>query len=167
MSHEIGHIDLGKNNIINTLTGWMNVSEEAATPIIEEMFQRVDKNQLVFADCPPGASCSVMTCVKNADYVVVVAEATLYGKENLKLIIELLSEFKSHYGVLLNQSNDIDNPVKQYVLEQNIPILGEIKYDLELAQLSSLGQIASIKNHRFHSIFKKILHHVLKEANYE
>lgn len=165
--HEIGHIDIGKSNKINTMTGWMNVIEEAATPIIDEMFNQVDKTKLVFADCPPGASCSVMACIQNADYVVVVAEATLYGQENLKLILELLTEFNSHYGIILNQSNTQDNPVKSYIMERNIPILGEVNYELELAKRSSMGEIVSISQSRYHSMFKKILHQVLKEANYE
>ncbi|PKL00294.1 MAG: ATPase [Tenericutes bacterium HGW-Tenericutes-1] len=166
-AHEIGHIDIGKSNKINTMTGWMNVIEEAATPIIEEMFDHVDKTKLVFADCPPGASCSVMACIKNADYVVVVAEATLYGQENLKLILELLTEFNSHYGIILNQSNTQDNPVKRYIMERNIPILGEVNYELELAKRSSMGEIVSISKSRYHSMFKKFLYQILKEANYE
>jgi len=161
---EIGHIDIGVSQNVKVMSGWMNVGEEAATPIIEHMFEIIDKNELVFADCPPGASCSVMACVRNADYVVVVAEATLYGKANLELIIQLIHEFKKPFGIILNQSSKTDNPVKTYCKEQELTILGEIEYELELAQISSLGHIAVLEQGNYRSKFKKILRNVLKEA---
>lgn len=161
---EIGHIDVGHQNNLTFMQGWMNVGEEASTPIIESMFNYVDNHQLVFADCPPGAACAVMACVKDADYVVVVAESTLYGKANLSLVVELLQEFKKPFGVILNQSSFKDNPVKTYCIEEKFPILGEIEYDIDLARISSSGLIAVNESKRYHALFGLILQSILKEA---
>lgn len=162
-NHENGHIDKGRYRNMTVLTGWMNVMEEAATPIIETMLALTSKDSINFIDCPPGASCSVMACVEQADYAIIVAEPTLYGLENMKMIIELLEQYHKPMGIVLNQVSDSNDPVTAYLNAQSIPILTKIPYDNNIAIWASNGQLAVMNDSNYHSLFSELFARIQKE----
>jgi MinD superfamily P-loop ATPase len=56
-----------------------------------------------FIDCPPGSACIVMESIKDADYCVLVAEPTVFGVHNLKMVCDLVEVFHKPHGVVLNK----------------------------------------------------------------
>jgi MinD superfamily P-loop ATPase len=86
----IGEIERGASGEIDVRTGVLHPGEVSGVPIIRELMAGLDGSEpLVILDCPPGAACSVMECVREADLCVLVAEPTRYGEDNLRMVDEL------------------------------------------------------------------------------
>ena len=147
----------------------MNTGEASGIPIIKKLLNESlsGKELPVFIDCPPGSACIVMESIKDADYCILVAEPTVFGVHNLKMVYDLVRLFKKPHGVVLNKCLDGENPAEMFCIENNIPILGRIPFDNELGRLNSDAKIASRESNRFRSLFTSLLETVKKEVRHE
>lgn len=123
--------------------GLMNSGEASAVPIIKKVLKtglRFGGDSIV--DCPPGSGCSVMESIKYADICLLVAEATAFGFHNFKMIYELALKMGKRCAVVVNKSELSFNPLEEFCLSRELPILMRIPYKKEIATLTSNGQIA-------------------------
>ena len=138
----------------------MNTGEESGIPIIRQLLSHINKKPTVI-DCPPGSACSVMESVKNADFCIIVAEPTIFGKHNFEMVYELCSILKKPIGVVLNKVTESISPMDAHLKENNIPILAKIEYSKEIAKEIAVGNIAyeksSYAKETFDNIYKQIL----------
>jgi len=163
----IGMVQSGHDGEIKVLTGILNTGEAAGVPIIKEILKKVPTEGNVFIDCPPGSACSVMESIQEADYCLLVAEPTIFGRDNLAMIHELVTLFDKPAGLLLNKVTDGENPSQMYGLEHNLPILGEIPYDRELSAVNAAGNIVSREIPKYKNFFRELLQRIEKEASHE
>ena len=108
-----------------------------------------------------------MESIKDADYCLLVAEPTLFGSHNLKMVYDLVRLFKKPFGVVLNKAQDGFNPSKEFCENNKIKILSEIPFDVELGKLNSDGKIVSKENRSYNDLFAKLLTDITKEAQNE
>lgn len=111
-------------------------------------------------DCPPGTSCPVVESVYGSDFCILVTEPTPFGLHGLKLMVDMLTEIKVPFGVIVNRAGIGDLRVHEYCRNQGIPILLEIPYDRRIAELYSRGipfvsKMEEWKN-KFQELFKNI-----------
>ena len=168
INKSIGKIEKGNLEDVTVVSGILNTGEASGVPIIKAMID--DKNineQVTIVDCPPGSACIVMESIKDADYCLLVAEPTLFGSHNLKMVYDLVRLFKKPFGVVLNKAQDGFNPSKEFCENNKIKILSEIPFDAELGKLNSDGKIVSKENRRYHDLFAKLLADITKEAQNE
>ena len=168
INKSIGKIEKGNLEDVTVVSGILNTGEASGVPIIKAMID--DKNineQVTIVDCPPGSACIVMESIKDADYCLLVAEPTLFGSHNLKMVYDLVRLFKKPFGVVLNKTQDGFNPSKEFCENNKIKILSEIPFDAELGKLNSDGKIVSKENRRYHDLFAKLLADITKEAQNE
>ncbi len=168
INKSIGKIEKGNLEDVTVVSGILNTGEASGVPIIKAMID--DKNineQVTIVDCPPGSACIVMESIKDADYCLLVAEPTLFGSHNLKMVYDLVRLFKKPFGVVLNKTQDGFNPSKEFCENNKIKILSEIPFDVELGKLNSDGKIVSKENRRYHDLFAKLLADITKEAQNE
>ena len=168
INKSIGKIEKGNLEDVTVVSGILNTGEASGVPIIKAMID--DKNineQVTIVDCPPGSACIVMESIKDADYCLLVAEPTLFGSHNLKMVYDLVRLFKKPFGVVLNKTQDGFNPSKEFCENNKIKILSEIPFDAELGKLNSDGKIVSKENRRYHDLFAKLLTDITKEAQNE
>ena len=168
INKSIGKIEKGNLEDVTVVSGILNTGEASGVPIIKAMID--DKNineQVTIVDCPPGSACIVMESIKDADYCLLVAEPTLFGSHNLKMVYDLVRLFKKPFGVVLNKAQDGFNPSKEFCENNKIKILSEIPFDAELGKLNSDGKIVSKENRRYHDLFAKLLTDITKEAQNE
>lgn len=158
----VGSILSGKSESINTATGILNIGEASGVPIIKELLTYT-KDYINIIDCPPGSACIVMESIREADYCILVAEQSLFGKHNLEMVHELVNIFDKKHGVVLNKCVANENPSKLYCLENNIKILGEIDFDHKLGLLNSNSEIVSRKDDSYYKKFSDIFNNVLEE----
>jgi len=164
----IGKIEKGQSNGVSVSTGILKLGEASGTPIINELLKdKAENKEMTFIDCPPGSACVVMDSIKDADYCVLVAEPSIFGVHNLNMVYELVKLFHKPHGVVLNKSVDGGNPAKEFCIENNIKILGEIPFDHELGRLNSNGFIVSRENEKYKTIFSDILNTITKEVQNE
>lgn len=168
INKSIGKIEKGNLEDVTVVSGILNTGEASGVPIIKAMID--DKNineQVTIVDCPPGSACIVMESIKDADYCLLVAEPTLFGSHNLKMVYDLVRLFKKPFGVVLNKTQDGFNPSKEFCENNKIKILSEIPFDVELGKLNSDGKIVSKENRSYHDLFVKLLTDITKEAQNE
>lgn len=155
---EIGKVTVGKSGTHKVVTGALNIGEATGIPIIEEVISQQSGTTII--DCPPGSGCSVMESVKAADYCILVAEPTLFGLHNVKMVHELVTIFEKPVGIVINKSDSYSQLIKDYCNENNIDLLGEIGFSKNLARLSGSNIIASSVDKNIFSEFDRILDNV-------
>ena len=163
----IGMVQSGHDGEIKVLTGILNTGEAAGVPIIKEILKKIPAKGNIFIDCPPGSACSVMESIQKADFCLLVAEPTIFGRDNLAMIHELVTLFDKPAGLLLNKVTDGENPSQIYGEEHHLPILGKIPYDRELSAVNAAGNIVSREIPKYEMFFRELLQRIEKEASHE
>ncbi|MEA5067698.1 MAG: ATP-binding protein [Christensenellaceae bacterium] len=163
----IGVLERGFSGEIDGLTGLLTPGEVSGVPIIRELLAGIGANApLALIDCPPGAACAVMECVREADLCVLVAEPTRYGVHNLQMVDELCGEFHKPRVAVMNKCMEgIDNPSEAYCRERGISIAARIPFDSELGRLSSVGVPAATRLPWAKALFGNLLNRLTKEAD--
>ena len=133
-----------KDNTLHFIEGRLQVGKALAPPIIKEIkkaaFKDAEKESIFILDSPPGASCPMTTTIDGVDFTILVTEPTAFGLHDLKIAVETLRQTKIPFGVLINRSDSGDNRVVQYCEAEEIPLLLEIKEDMEIAKAYSIGK---------------------------
>ena len=164
----IGKIESGNSEQVTIYTGILNIGEVSGIPIIKELLQKDSDNvEIIIIDCPPGSACIVMESIKVADFCILVAEPTLFGCHNLKMVHELVNVFDKKYGVILNKCVEGVNPAEVYCNENEIKILGKIMFDPELGLINSQGLIATRISEKYKNFFRQLLSDIIKEVRHE
>ncbi|HHV03143.1 MAG TPA: ATPase [Bacteroidales bacterium] len=165
----IGKVQKGFSGKVTIWTGILNPGEATGVPIIRKLLAaaNVQKEKLIFIDCPPGSACIVMESIKDADYCVLVAEPTLFGMHNLNMVYELVKLFDIPFGAVLNKCLEEENPAEKFCKDKNIRILGHIPFDHELGTLNSNAKIAVYVNDKYCELFSSLLDTVIKEVRLE
>ena len=108
-------------------------------------------------DCPPGSACSVMESVRDADYCILIAEPTVFGFHNFKMVWELVSLMNKKCGVLINKQEVPYEPLEQFCQEKQLPVLARIPYDKEIAEVIAGGKILTETSVKYWEIFHSML----------
>jgi MinD superfamily P-loop ATPase len=164
----IGRVEVGRSDGVDVISGFLNPGQATGIPIIETMFAAESpQTKPVIVDCPPGSACIVMESIKDADYCVLVAEPTLFGLHNLKMVHELVKLFDKPYGVILNKCMPGTNPSKEYCKEEGIKILVELPFDDRIGELNSNGKILVHEDSKYEDLFSTLLKKINQEVAYE
>jgi MinD superfamily P-loop ATPase len=165
----IGELQNGVSGGVLVKTGILHTGEASGVPIIKKLLagKTAGPARPFFIDCPPGSACTVMESIRDADFCLLVAEPTVFGVMNLQMVAELVRLFQKPHGVVLNKCLDGENPAETFCVENNIPILGRIPFDMELGTLSADAKIAARESERFNALFSSLLDTVRKEARHE
>ena len=155
----IGKVREGISGEVVVRSGMLNVGEASGIPIIRKLLDDCQnkQGQTVLIDCPPGSACIVMESIKDADLCVLVAEPTLFGVHNLKMVCELAEVFKKPYGVILNKCLKTDNPAESFCVANDIEIWGKIPFNSELGRLNAEAIIASREKVEYRELFTVLL----------
>ncbi|HZK20918.1 MAG TPA: ATP-binding protein [Oscillospiraceae bacterium] len=161
----IGKVQIGTSSGVKIFTGILNTGEASGVPIIKKLLsENKPKTDIEVIDCPPGSACIVMESIKDADFCVLVAEPTLFGMHNLKMVYELVRLFNKPFAVVLNKCIEGYNPSEQFCIDNNINILCKIPFDSELGTINSNAQIAVRESEKYKALFSSLLTKVIKEA---
>ena len=164
INKSIGKIEKGNLEDVTVVSGILNTGEASGVPIIKAMIDDENINeQVTIVDCPPGSACIVMESIKDADYCILVAEPTIFGRHNLKMVYDLVKLFDKPHGVVLNKCLEGHNPSEQFCKDNGIKILGKIPFDSEIGMINSNAEILVRKDIRYREMFSDLLKAV-KEA---
>ncbi|MDD2484340.1 MAG: ATPase [Eubacteriales bacterium] len=162
----IGTVQYGFSQKVQLRSGMLKIGEASGVAIIKKLLENrpKDEEQMTLIDCPPGSACIVMESIKDADICVLVAEPTLFGVHNLKMVCELVEVFKKPYGVILNKCMGAENPAEDFCKENGIPIWGKIVFDKELGEINAEAKIAARENEKYQKLFLSILQTITAEG---
>lgn len=153
----INHVSTPNHEIYG---GELKIGKETGVLLIEKLLEKVEKDQNSVIDCPPGNGCSVMESIKDADYCLLVAEPTIFGLENLKMVFELTKVYGKKSGLVINKSTGNDELIEAFAKENQLPILGVIPFEKDLALANSNLEMVSDGPYRMY--FEKILDQIKK-----
>ena len=162
---EIGKIEKRSYEDTTLYTGMLNTGEESGTAIIGELLKNVSEEDSVVIDCPPGSSCVVMDSIKDADYCLLVAEPSIFGSHNLRMVHELVSLFEKPLGVVLNKTLGDRNPSEDYCQEMGLDILLRIPWSDELGNYNAEGIIAAEQKDEYRNMFTDLLNRIHEEVS--
>lgn len=161
----VGKIRTGKHRDVKCVTGIMNIGQASGIPVINAVLDAECDNKTEIIDCPPGCACSVMESIKDADYCIIVAEPTLFGLENFKMVYKLTHLLDKKCGVVINKYIDDNNPFSEFAKKEKLDIIATVPFSEEVAMTNSCGEIVSYKYGDIKKIFEKMFATIKKEVN--
>ncbi len=159
MKRAVGTVETGTHGSVKVVTGVLNPGEASGVPVIRQALSQ-GKDGLTVIDCPPGSACSVMECVQDADYCILVAEPTAFGFHNFQMVWELVNLLHKPCGVLVNKMEAPYEPLEQFCRQENLQVLGRIPYRAETAAAIAKGQIAAETDSQMERMFRQILERI-------
>lgn len=120
--------------------GILNIGEPMAVPVIRQLKKWGPVNGLTILDAPPGVSCPVVETMRGADFVLLVTEPTPFGLHDLKAAIQVVEELKIPYGVIVNRDGIGDGRMREYLVEEGIPVLTHIPMSRGIAEALARGE---------------------------
>lgn len=161
---QVGEVLIGKSGMTNFLSGMMKVGEVSGVPIIKKLLEYIPENGNTVIDCPPGSGCMVMESVKDADYCIIVAEPTEFGRHNFEMVYELVNVFHKPVGVVLNKCVDGANPSEEFCKEKKIDIISKIPFEKEIGKQNAQGEVVFFSNKEAEKIFHELLYEIEKKV---
>lgn len=154
---EIGGIEEGLKGNLHYAGGRLRIGEPMAAPLIKEVKQYACDADVRVIDCPPGTSCSAIESVRGSDYVILIAEPTPFGLNDLQIIVGMLRQIEVGFGVVINKSDIGDDRVYRYCREEAVAVLASIPYSPESASEYASGFYHEAFIERFSAEFDSII----------
>lgn len=137
--HPIGLLNSGQAGNVRYVEGLLNVGVSMATPVIDAVKDYVSDGVTII-DSPPGTSCSMVSTVRDADFVLLVTEPTPFGLHDLKIAVKTLEELKRPFAVIINRFEETDNCVDRFCADEGIAVLLRIPDNRKVAEAYSRGE---------------------------
>lgn len=103
----------------------------------------------MLVDGPPGIGCPVISAVSGADAALAVTEPSLAGIHDLERVIETAAYFQIPVYVCINKADlypEGARQIEKLCRNRDIPMLGRIPYDLDVARAMSAGVPITVYN---------------------
>lgn len=162
----IGEIEYGRRDSIEYIGGRLNIGEAMATPLIRQLKERIPPSEFVVIDAPPGVTCPMVETVKDADYVLVVAESSAFGFHDFTLVVEFLKERGVPFGVVENKKGLVDKElIYEFCQREGLNYIAYIPYKMEIARSYSQGIPLIEADEELRSLFVDILNRIEELAS--
>ena len=160
--HRIGTLKSGTCGNLELVYGELEVGNPMAVPIIREVKKQIKKDKNVIIDSPPGTSCPVVEAIKDSNFCILVTEPTPFGLHDLKITVQVLKKMDVPFGVIVNRAGIGNKEVYKYCRDEDIPVLFEIPFQRNIAELYSRGIPFSLKNPKWKEKFETLFIRVRK-----
>lgn len=150
---------------LKVMQGILNVREPMAGPVIRKLKSMMPSSGLRVLDVPPGTSCPVVESVRGSDYVVLVAESTPFGLNDLEIAVDVMKALDLPMGVVINRSGLGDDRVSKFCHEEGIDVLLEIPDDRRIAEIYSRGGLLSLEIPWFRNKMAELLERICAMVN--
>lgn len=141
----IGELFYASNKQFSFYQGLLKEGLTQSATLIKKIKDKVLKDQpkthTVLLDCPPGTTCPMVESIKDADFLILVTEPSIFGLHDLKDAVEAARKINIPFAVVINKSSQNSNIIKDFCNKQAITLLGEIPFSVQAASLSSGGQL--------------------------
>jgi MinD superfamily P-loop ATPase len=135
----IGKIHESTIDGITLAYGELTIGEPIATTLIHAVKEHIVPEKINILDAPPGTACPVIETMKASDFLILVTEPTPFGLHDLSMAVDVVRGLDIPFGVIINRAGIGDDGVEEYCKRDEIPILLEIPFDRQIAELYSRG----------------------------
>ena len=165
VERSIGRIHQSKMGQTQLVYGELSIGEPIATTLIHAVKEQVKTDEINILDAPPGTACPVIETMRESDYLVLVTEPTPFGLHDLSMAVDVVRELKIPFGVIINRAGIGDEGVEEFCKENNIPILLEIPFNRQIAELYSRGIPFVQEMPEWRQQFKDLFNHIVELIN--
>ncbi len=141
----IGEMRFSRQGSLTLIENRLDVGEEQPVPLISKSLEYLEKtfddDNIVIMDAPPGTSCPVIEVTLDADLVILVAEPTPFGLNDLKITVETMKLLKRDFVVVINRDGMGNDELEKYCHNNGISIIAKIPYSRKAAELYSGGHL--------------------------
>lgn len=118
-------------------------SGKLVTAVKLAMLKHAPETELAVIDGSPGIGCPVIASMSGMDLVLIVAEPSVSGKNDLERLAETAGAFQLKLAVCVNKWNT--NPqkteeIQEWCQERDIPFVGKIPYDQAIPEAINTGK---------------------------
>jgi len=157
----VGSLEIGWAESIRFVQGTLDPGQARSIPVIEDALSEIPVDEdLVVIDAPSGTSSPVIAALRHADLVIVVSDATLFGRVDFGIMLDLVRRLGVGFGVVINRSDIGDRRLHHLCLAEEIPIFGTIPYSRSLARAYAQGSLDAISP-LLHEVIESTLDHAL------
>jgi MinD superfamily P-loop ATPase len=150
---------------INFLNGELSIGEPMPTPVIREVKKAAPlESPLTIIDCPPGASCSVVTAIHDADYVILVTEPTPFGWHDLKQMLGVLEQTGTPAGIVINRDGIGDQAIEKQLAALPLPILMRIPFRENIAANLARGDLLTDILPEYREAFQLLYRQIIEQT---
>jgi len=128
-------------NNFSLVSGQLLPGETGSGKVVSEIkrigFKLFPKADLIIIDSAPGTGCPVTASLQDADYALLVTEATPSGFFDLQRVLKLVTHFGIPFGIVINKWDinlSLANRIKKWAGKN---FLGKISYDKRIFQAVS------------------------------
>jgi len=150
---------------ISFLNGELSIGEPMPTPVIREVKKAAPaESPLTIIDCPPGASCSVVTSIHDADYVILVTEPTPFGWHDLKQMMGVLDQTGTPAGIVINRDGIGDQAIEDQLAALSLPILMRIPFREDIAANLARGDLLTDIRPEYREAFQTLYRQIIEQT---
>jgi len=153
----VGQVETGCLGKITCTHGRLRVGEAMAPPLIRRVKQEAPPQGLTIIDAPPGTSCPVVTSLWGSDAVILVTEPTPFGLHDLELAVGMVRRLNLPCFLVINRADLGDRRVHEYAVRENLPILLEVPFDREAAEVYARGGLLVEELPRWRRLMENLL----------
>ncbi len=159
---KIGELKKGKFGGINIRYATLETGEGGMSPRLINAVKEEKGEGINVLDAPPGTACPAVESIAGADLVLLVADPTPFGLNDLKLSVDMCRSMGIEPVVIVNRAEYRDDSLKKYCEEEDLEIIGEIPDDRSIAETYSNGDIIVDQSERYDSLFRKLAKDILE-----
>lgn len=158
------YVDKDKNLYFE---GRLKEGSVSTVPVIKSTICEASKNssEFILIDSPPGTSCPFIQTSIRSDFIILVTEPTPYGLSDLKQAILTLDSMNKKCGIIINRAGLGEMELYNYLSDKNIPILGEIPFSKEIAQIYTQGNLVYDYMEDINQLFKDLIKKIIYYGN--
>lgn len=158
---------ISSHNKLTLIENRLDIGEEQAVPLIAQSLEELEPQQkdgkIIIMDAPPGTSCPLIEVSIDADLVVLVAEPTPFGLNDLKLAVETIKSLGRNLAVVINKDGIGTGELEQYCKERNLPVIAKIPYTRKAAEMYSAGHLLYQEIPVIKREIEKVAEYILKK----
>jgi MinD superfamily P-loop ATPase len=135
----IGEITLRERDGLSLYSGFLDIGQPLATPLIKRLKEVVPDDGLQILDSPPGTACPVVETIHGVDHCILVTEPTPFGLFDLSMAVDMVRELDVPFSVVINRNREGYPKLNNYLEEEGIQVRMRIPDSMEIAKMYSRG----------------------------
>lgn len=139
-------------------------SGKLVTAVKNDMIKNAPETELAIIDGSPGIGCPVIASVSGVDMVLIVAEPSISGINDLERLVKTGESFRTKLAVCVNKWDlfpENCRNIERFCHENDIPFLGGIPYDKAVPEAVNAGRsVAGMDcpaSHALREIYEKAI----------
>ncbi len=127
---------------IRLVQGVLRIGEAMSPPLIKAVLEEGEPstNSVVITDCPPGTSCPVVTSIKGADLVIIVAESSPFGLHDAAILAKVVRRLELPFAIVANKQLDgRASLIEEWCEKEGYGFLGGIPFSPDFSREYARG----------------------------